>query len=97
MKYEWPRYKVVTSGTGLAVTDTWTDRNIMGTYGGSKRDRQQRARKQASGSEWRARNRVAHIRRTIVASGEVSRAAADRIARHLDAAGVGRWDGVLRG
>jgi hypothetical protein len=90
---QWPRYKIAPIGSGLSVVDTWTDRSIMSTYGGSQRDRRESARREVSQAEYRARRRVARIRRALLASSnKLTRDLADHLARDLDVAGIGRWD-----
>ena len=89
------RYKIEPKGKGLAVIDTWSGRQIMATYGGSLRDRRQSTKQTAARAERNAQYRVARLRRIILASGGVARRLADRIARDLDIAGIGRWDSLF--
>lgn len=88
----WPRYKIVNQGSGVAVVDTWTERQVIAIYGDSKRNRQKDIKKQKGKAEYHAMRRVARLRRIIMRVQGVKTVDADRIARELDTERVGAFD-----
>lgn len=96
MNYEWPRYEVRMSGQDPGLFDTWCKRFVMRYFSTNKREAKRYVRNTQRRDERHARQRIARLRRALRAAGGVTIKEADRLARHLDVDGVGRFDWWFR-